>query len=46
MPLGKSLDKCGFSDSRLAANKYDASVPRGYCLEYDLQLIKKFSAFQ
>ena len=46
MPLGKSLDKCGFSDSRLATDKYDASTPRGYCLEYDLQLIQEFSAFQ
>src|SRR5215831_9195020 len=39
MPLGKSLDKCGLSDSRLATDKDDASAPRGYCLEYDLQLI-------
>src|SRR5262245_23764616 len=43
MPLGKSLDKCGLSDSRLAADKHDASAARGYSLEYSLQLIEEFS---
>jgi hypothetical protein len=46
VPFGKLLDERSFPDSRLATNKYDASVPCGYSLEYDLQLIKELSAFK
>jgi hypothetical protein len=46
MPFGKSFDKRGFSDPRLATNEDDASATRGHSREYALQLRKKFVAFQ
>ena len=37
MCFGEPLDKRGLSDSRLAAYKHKAAIPRNYFVEYGLQ---------
>src|SRR5713101_8679001 len=46
MCFGEPLDKPGFSDSRLAADKHKAALARGYIVEYGLQFNQELFALK